>query len=130
MIGALALGFPAFEAGFVGFGQVRRGQICRIGDTVRDTDRKFRPAGLQEPTGTSADAQFPTVGGLDRCGPVEWIGNLAALLALATRALAPTDLPGVVSFPDVAPPGAGQRGVERTRRVGRRRSDSQRAARW
>jgi hypothetical protein len=37
MIGALALGFGGVEVGFVGFVQVRRGQICRVGDTVRDT---------------------------------------------------------------------------------------------
>jgi hypothetical protein len=37
MIGALTLVFPAFEAGFVGFVGVRRGQIYRVGDMVRDT---------------------------------------------------------------------------------------------
>jgi hypothetical protein len=36
MIGALALVFGGVEAGFVGFGGVRRAQICRVGDTVRD----------------------------------------------------------------------------------------------
>jgi hypothetical protein len=38
MIGALALVFGGVEAGCVGFGGVRSGQICRVGDTVRDTD--------------------------------------------------------------------------------------------
>jgi hypothetical protein len=37
MIGALALGFGGVEAGFVGFGSVRSDQICRVGDTFRDT---------------------------------------------------------------------------------------------
>jgi hypothetical protein len=37
MIGALPLGFAAFEAGCVGFGGVWRGQICGVGDMVRDT---------------------------------------------------------------------------------------------
>jgi hypothetical protein len=37
MIGALALGFGAVEAGFVAFGGVRLGQICGVGDTLRDT---------------------------------------------------------------------------------------------
>jgi hypothetical protein len=45
MIGALALIYGGVEAEFVGFGQVWRGQICRIGNTVRDTNRKFRLAG-------------------------------------------------------------------------------------
>jgi hypothetical protein len=36
MIGALALVFAAFEAGFVGLSEVQRGQICGVGDTVRD----------------------------------------------------------------------------------------------
>jgi hypothetical protein len=37
MIGALALGFGALEAGFVRFGRVRQGQICGVGDMVGDT---------------------------------------------------------------------------------------------
>jgi hypothetical protein len=37
MIGALALVFAGVEAGFVGFGELRRGQICDVGDTVRYT---------------------------------------------------------------------------------------------
>ena len=38
MIGALALVFARAEGGFVGFGGVGGGQICRAGDTVWDTD--------------------------------------------------------------------------------------------
>src|SRR3954470_20325342 len=37
MIGALALVFGGAAAAFVGLGGVRTGQICRVGDTVRDT---------------------------------------------------------------------------------------------
>src|SRR5215218_1150455 len=36
MIGAVALRFAAFEAGFVRLGRVQSGHICRDGDTVRD----------------------------------------------------------------------------------------------
>jgi hypothetical protein len=43
MIGALALAFRGVEAVFVGFGRVRRGQICRLGDMVGDTI-SHRPA--------------------------------------------------------------------------------------
>jgi hypothetical protein len=54
MIGALALVFGRVEAGFVGVGEVRSGQICRVGDTFRDTVWPEKPNGTDESLSSSA----------------------------------------------------------------------------
>ena len=47
MIGALALVYGGAKAGYAGFGGIRRGQICRVGDTVRDAVDRHRGNGVQ-----------------------------------------------------------------------------------
>jgi hypothetical protein len=57
MIGALALGFGGVEVGFVEFGRVQRGQICRLGDIVGDTISR-RPAKTKSSTAVPRISEF------------------------------------------------------------------------
>jgi hypothetical protein len=87
MTGALALVFGGVEAGFIGFGGVRRGEICRVADMVGDTvsaepprprisDRvSAAPARAAKPSGDTLD-------GRDCRSAVHGIGQLVAVSEL------------------------------------------------
>jgi hypothetical protein len=76
MIGALALGFLAFEAGFVRFGGIRRGQICGLGDMARDTvSGNSSPAPVGASGASGLPASMKLLGDWNRYLPswVEWL---------------------------------------------------------
>ena len=89
MIGAVALVFDPVQVGFVGFGGVRPGEICGVGDMARDmvwgggSGASTRRASVR--LVARDERRGPVVhsrrGGESRCS-VEWVGEVVAVAEL------------------------------------------------